>query len=311
MNLDNLIIASFCQLDEAMKELLPQLPKARLRARAPQPKLCDSEVLTMEVVGAYLGFYQDKALFDYFRRHYLHFFLALASLHRTTFVRQAANLWKLKERLWQQLLKNALPQCHLSFLVSAPLPVCHGVRSTFCRRFRYADSTGLQATYGHDHATNQTFWGFRVHLHVSWPGFITRFVLAPGNVQELKVAPQLLAGKDGLVLGDRNYWSPPLQAQLSLAAPGLKLLVPYKKKALDPTPRQSRQITRWRYRLAQWAQRLSLKRVWARDVWHLSNRLLRAVLRHTICCRLNVQAGKPALQLATLCNGNLHITLAT
>jgi len=304
MNLDDLIIATFCELDDAMNQHIRQLPRARLRSRGPRPKLHDSEVLCMEVIGAYLGFCQDKTIFDYFRRHYRHFFPGLSSIHRTTFIRQAANLWKLKERLWQHFLKNALPKCRLGFLDSAPLAVCHGARSTFCRRFRHADVMQLQATYGHDHVSNQTFWGFRLHLHVSWPGFITRFVLAPGHVQELKVAPQLLAAQDGLVLGDRNYWSPLLQEHLSHVAPGLKLLAPYKKKALDPTPRQSREITRWRYRiecvLAQWVQRFGLKHILARDVWHLSNRLLRTVLCHTLCCHLNVQTNQTPLQLARL-----------
>ncbi len=54
----------------------------------------------MEVVGSYLGCRQDKELFAYFQRHYTHFFPALSGLHRTTFVRQAANLWAVKERLW-------------------------------------------------------------------------------------------------------------------------------------------------------------------------------------------------------------------
>jgi hypothetical protein len=61
-----------------------------LRERGPDPTLADSEVLTMEVVGEYLGLIQDSAQFAYFRRHYAHFFPALARLHRTTFVRQAA-----------------------------------------------------------------------------------------------------------------------------------------------------------------------------------------------------------------------------
>jgi len=72
----------------------------RLRAKGPAPKLTDSEVITMEVVGSYLGLSQDKKLFDYFQQHYPHFFPALGSLHRTTFVRQAANLWVIEERLW-------------------------------------------------------------------------------------------------------------------------------------------------------------------------------------------------------------------
>ena len=90
MNLDELIIATFCELDDAIKELLSHRPEARLRERGPHPNLHDSEVLCMEIIGAYLGLEQDKALFDYFRRHYSHFFPALCGVHRTTFVRQAA-----------------------------------------------------------------------------------------------------------------------------------------------------------------------------------------------------------------------------
>ena len=101
MDLDDFIITVFCVVDE----MIPAALNAqRLRQRGPAPRLTDSEVITMEVVGEYLGLEQDSALFAYFRRHYAHFFPALRTLHRTTFVRQAANLWRLKERLWQQAL---------------------------------------------------------------------------------------------------------------------------------------------------------------------------------------------------------------
>ncbi len=46
----------------------------RLRQRGPMPKLSDSEVLTMEMVGSYLGISQDEALFAFFQEHYTHFF---------------------------------------------------------------------------------------------------------------------------------------------------------------------------------------------------------------------------------------------
>lgn len=66
MSLDDLIIAWFCLIDD----LLPGVTEGkRLRQRGPAPRLADSEVLTMEVVGTYLGLSQDKALFTYFRRH--------------------------------------------------------------------------------------------------------------------------------------------------------------------------------------------------------------------------------------------------
>src|SRR3712207_6989308 len=51
------------------------------------PTLSDSEVLTIEVVGEFLGLDEDTQLFAYFRRHYAHFFPDLRRVHRTTFAR--------------------------------------------------------------------------------------------------------------------------------------------------------------------------------------------------------------------------------
>ena len=83
MDLDNLIVSVYCLIDD---ELTAWLSGQTLRQRGPTPALSDAEVLTIEAVGEYLGFSQDKGLFAYFRRHYAHFFPALRSLHRTTFV---------------------------------------------------------------------------------------------------------------------------------------------------------------------------------------------------------------------------------
>ena len=96
MELDLFIVAVFCRIDDTLKLLFQG---KRLRQRGPAPVLSDSEVLTMEVVGEYLGLSQDTALFRYFRQHFRHFFPGLGGVHRTTFVRQAANLWQVKERV--------------------------------------------------------------------------------------------------------------------------------------------------------------------------------------------------------------------
>ncbi len=117
MDLDTLIVTVFCLIDDA-------LDGHRLRLRGPQPLLSDAEVLTMEAVGEYLGLDQDKAIFSYFRRHFAHFFPALSLVHRTTFTRQAANLWRVKERLWQRLLHNLEVDRAVSVIDSFPVPVC-------------------------------------------------------------------------------------------------------------------------------------------------------------------------------------------
>lgn len=293
MDLDDLIISVFCLIDES----LPMITDGRrLRQRGPQPSLHDSEVLTMEVVGCYLGLTQDHALCAYFQRHWGHFFPALRRIHRTTFVRQAANLWALKEHLWQLLLTVLPHDPQLAIVDSLPVPVCQFARAYRCRRF------AGEAAYGKDVVARQTFYGFRLHARLAWPGVITRFAVAPANVHDLTLLPALVDDTSGFVVGDRNYWSPSLTTQLRQV--GLALLAPYRWASRDPAPTLSACLSRVRYRIdtvfSQLVERCALKRVWARDAWHLWNRLLRLVLMHTLAVLFNLQLDHPPLQLDRL-----------
>lgn len=293
MDLDTFIIAVFCWIDEALPAVMPD---EGLRQRGPAPVMQDSEVLTMEVVGEYLGLAQDTALFAYFQRHWAHFFPALRQVHRTTFVRQATNLCWVKERLWQHLLTQIPHDPTFALIDSFALPVCQFARAPRCQRL------AEEAAYGYDHLTRHTFYGLRFHARLCWPGVITQFEVAPGNVQELEVAADLAAGTQGLLLGDRNYWSPRVRADLALG--GVELVAPYRSAKRDPHPRWSRLLSRFRYRIdavfGQLAERCAIKRLWARDRWHLVNRLLRKVLMHTLGVWLNIHFGQPPLRLAQL-----------
>jgi hypothetical protein len=291
MNLDDLIIMCFCLLDE----MLPAATKGeRLRQRGPMPKLADSEVMTMELVGTYLGLSQDQEVFDYFRRHYTHFFPQLAHVTRTTWLRQAANLWAVKERLWC-LIRDTLLLYDptVASVDRMPIPVCQ-----FARAYRYHrfDDT---ASFGKDHTCRQTFYGYRLHLRLCWPGVITQMYLAPANIHEGEIVWELTAGTNGLLLGDRNYWLPDLQAALRKA--GVVLQAPFRKASSQSAHRWSAVLGRVRYRIdtvfGQLTDRCGVKRVWARDLWHLRNRLLRMVLMHTLSVLLNLQDGVPPLQL--------------
>jgi hypothetical protein len=258
--------------------------------------LSDSEVLTIEVVGEYLGLDCDTQVFAYFRRHYGHFFPALGKVHRTTFVRQAANLWKVKERLWQSLLSNT--GCDLSWALidSFPVPTCRFARAPRRRCFR------AEAGFGRDHSLKATFYGFRLHVRVCWPGVITRFSVVSAEVSDLALLEELTEETGGCCLGDRNYWKPELHEQLR--AQGVEMMVPFRKASRDKTPRRSHAISRIRYRIetvfSQLCERFSIKRVWARDMWHLASRLLRKVLAHTTMIILNRGQGHEPLRLAEL-----------
>src|SRR5438105_10509265 len=73
-----------------------------LRTRGPQPMLADSEVITIELAGEFLGIDTDKAIWRHFRRYHLSEFPALAHVDRTNFARQAAALWRVKQLLHQR-----------------------------------------------------------------------------------------------------------------------------------------------------------------------------------------------------------------
>jgi Transposase DDE domain len=289
MDLSTFIVAVFCLIDDRLKE-------RRIRSRGPTPTLCDSEVLTIEVVGEFLGLDEDTELFAYFQRHYAHFFPNLRCVHRTTFGRQAANLWKVKERLWQELLTLVPHDPTFAICDSLPLPACLFARAYRCKRFRG------EAAFGKDTLLKQTFYGFRMHVRVCWPRLISRISVAPANAHELSVVSELVESTSGIVLGDRNYHSPKTKEEL--ANIGIVLLAPYSSKKRDTAPRRSALLSRFRYRIdtvfSQLTQRYSIKRVWARDLWHLMSRLLRKVLSHTVAFLLNHQMGNPPLQLSKL-----------
>jgi len=290
LDLSTFIVAVFCLVDDRLKG-------RRIRQRGPDPKLSDAEVLTMEIVGEFLGVDTDKGIHLFFRRHYAEWFPALREVHRTTFSRQAANLWKVKEHLWQEFLALTPHEPAFALVDSMPLPACLFARAYRCRRFRG------EAAFGKDTLLRQTFYGFRIHARVCWPGIITRFSVAPANAHELSLIPELLESTRGLAIGDRNYHSPKTKEELARGT-GVELLAPYRSKKRDPAPKRSAFLSRVRYRIdtvfSQLTERYSVKRVWAKDLWHLVGRLLRKVLSHTVAFLLNHRAGNRPLQLARL-----------
>ena len=279
MDLNTFIVSVFCLVDD-------RLEAKRIRQRGPAPKLSDSEVITMEVVGEFLGIDTDKGLYEFFRRHYYaEWFPKLKELHRTTFARQAANLWKVKEFLWQRLLKYDLllgaqegVEEPLLVIDSFPIAVCKKSRSYKCRVMRELSARGRDTNLG-------KFLGMRAHVLIVWPGIIVR-----ANVHDLHLAGRLLEGIGrGWVLADRNYWSPLLREQLQDHEEGPMLMARFKIKNATEKERGlvwPRWLSARRQKIesvfSQLASRFNMKTVRARDTWHFSSRFLRKILSHTM-----------------------------
>lgn len=274
-----------------------------LRRRGPQPRLADSEVITMELAGEFLGIDTDKGIWQYFRRHHVREFPAVAQTNRTSFARHAANLWRVKQLL-QERIASLLPgpdplfDQPLSLFDSFPLRVCRFKRAPQHKLFRGS------AAYGRDPTGEQLFFGFRVHLRCTERGFCSAATLAPANVTDWPLVFELLPPGGGEGIGDRNYWNP--REREWLQQHGLKLHAPFRKESSDPMPRRSALLSRLRQIIepviAQLATRLNCQRTWARDLWHLISRLARKLLSPTAAVLLNYRLGNPPLQLDLLIN---------
>lgn len=302
MDLDDLIISMYVIIDDELKIAHHRLHVARLRQRGPAPKLADAEVLAIECTGEFLGIDCDKHIFAYFARHFGHLFPALTRTHRTTFLRQCANLWHLKEMIWRRIVAERAPaDDRLHIVDSMPVPVCRFARAPFCRRLRGA------AGYGKDHADRQTFYGFRLHARLTWPGFISEVALTPANQSEQSVLTHLAhtAPAGCALFGDRNYCSPELKARL--AADNQRLLTPPARQAKhDPEAVRGKKwiFSDLRYRIdtvfGQMTDRFGIKCVRARDLWHLTSRVYRKVLAHTLALIINMDQGNSPLQFDAL-----------
>jgi Transposase DDE domain len=269
----DLLLWVFCLIGDEMKAL--DLP--RLRARGPGPTLTDAEVITIELVGEFWGLDADRAIYRHFRAYHAAEFPNLARVCRTSFARQAANLCAVKQRLHRHLADRLSAGQSVWLVDSFPLPVCQFARATFCARF------AGEADYGYDHCLKRTFYGFRVHLRTDRAGVIQGFELAPARASDKAVLPEV-AGPAGTVgIGDRGYYDPKLAAEL--AGGGVRFLTPYLHTSKEPDPARAAALSAIRYRLetvnGQLADRYHGKRTWARDLWHLTNRVTRKVLSHT------------------------------
>jgi hypothetical protein len=292
MTPQDLLLEVFCLVDDELQAL----NLGRLRQRGPAPKLADSEVIAIELVGEFWKLGTDRDLFHHFRCHHRAEFPALEHIDRTTFARQAANLWRVKQLLQQRLASRLAGGDPVWLVDSLPIDACQFARATFCRRF------AGQADYGYCHLRKRTFYGFRLHLRVSRGGVILGYQLAPARANEKAVLPELGLPPGSVGIGDRNYWSPALRAEL--AAGGVVLLAPYYQKSKDPDPKGSAKLSAIRYRVettnGQLAERYGIKRTWAKDLWHLCHRIIRKILSHTALALINRRAGHQPMQFNAL-----------
>ncbi|MCC6128137.1 MAG: IS982 family transposase [Chlamydiae bacterium] len=293
MSIDDFIISVFCLIDNELEKILKG---KKLRQKGPEPGFRDSEVITIEIVGEFLGMGCDKTIWEYFKRHWSHFFPKMPD--RSNFVRQAANLYVVK-RLLQGSLATGLNAFHdtLHIIDGLPIPVCKFARAHFSQIFKG------DVAYGYCASKQERYYGFREHIVINSIGVITEAAFTKANVDERDVCPELVEKIKGVLLGDKGYIRPELQEQLK--EQGLNLETPLRGNMKDKRPKKFLKWMLGTRRLietviGQLTKRFQIEKVQARDLWHQFSRFWRKLLAHTVSIKISLSVKNEPLQFERL-----------
>lgn len=292
MSVEDFIICVYCCVDDICSAMVCE----PLRRRGFSPKLSDAEVITMEIVGEFMGKDHDQGIWRYFRNHWHDWFPHLGS--RANFAKQSANLWVLKKRLQDYIAWNTgAMDDSIHFVDGFPMPICQYVRASSSRCFKG------EAAFSYCAAKDQKYYGFEGHVLISFDGIICGYALTAANVDEREVLPQMAIGLHGLLIGDKGYISPPLKQELLLL--GIDLQTPLRKNMQDLRPQayvkqlmSSRRLVETV--IGQLTERFHIEKVRARDTWHFANRFIRKLLAHTMACFLGKLMGHSTLLFEAL-----------
>jgi hypothetical protein len=282
--MEDFVIVVYCFVDDSLKELQKR-PGFRLRTRGFGPKLSDGEVITMLIVGEFLGLEHDTGIWSYFHstESWKSWFPALGC--RTTFARQAANIWRITQQMHQRLVKSLGANTDDIHIVDGlPMIVANINRAKQSKLFR-----GL-ATIGYCPAKKLYFYGFHGHVLISFTGVITACTVTPANASERESCWELADNlPPGLWLGDKGYIGLYFK-QLLHEEKGVHLWTPLRDNMVSQAPEDSveaRKILmpirrRVETVIGQLCDRMKFERVRARDLWHLTSRVSRKILAHTV-----------------------------
>ena len=293
MPIEQFIIEVFCLIDDELEKIL--LGK-KLRQRGRLPGLSDSEVITMEIVGEFLGKDCDTDIWQYFMMHWLHFFPKIPD--RTNFAKQAANLHVLKRLLQESLAcKLGVFADNLHLIDGLPIPVCKFARAHFSQVFKG------EATYGYCATKQERYYGFRGHIVINSIGVVTAATFAAANIDERDVCHELMAQLRGIVLEDKGYIRPSLHEDL--VKQKLHLQTPLRENMKDERPNW---FVKWMMStrrlvetvISQLAGRFNIEKVRARNMWHQASRFWRKLLAHTVCVKIGLDRGNEPLQFENL-----------
>ena len=268
------------------------------------PGLSDSECLTIELVGHYLGYSTQKQLYEQMHDRWAPWFPAFND--RVAFVRQCANLWHVKAWMHHHIVQLlAGHQARLQVIDTVPVPICKVARRFQRRIFRKQSVLDFpEPTKGYCAAKDEEYFGFKGGLRITDYGLIVHAPLLQAYGHDSMCRVDLLAGiqTPTQVIGDSAFLDLERQQELK-EKQQIHLLTPLKSNMQPIEQRTPFVAPRWARRLrrlietvyAQLVERFHIQTMKVRDAWHLQNQWTTKILAHSVCVLLNIKRKRKPL----------------
>ena len=245
-------------------------------------------------MGEFLGLDSDKNIWFYFKHNWFEWFPKLGSY--PNFCKHCAKLWHVNQQIMSQL-KSVFGLDNIHFIDGFPIPVCRYARAKRHKNFK--ESAG----FSYCAAKQEKYYGFKGHIVINFSGMITGYTFAPAHCDERDVAPEITQDIQGLLGGDKGYLRPELKHYFKYQ--DIDLQTPYRKNMTDSRSKEAMaRLMNARRKIetviGQLTERFHIQKVRAKDLWHLTHRITRKILSHTIAVILNIRLGNPPLQLESL-----------
>lgn len=295
MSLEHFIIAVYCLVDDLLEEILDDIGK--LRQRGFSSKISDAEVITMEIVGEFQGLDTDAGICRYFGQHWSHLFPNLTT--RCNFSRQAANLQKIKTLIQRRLVNCICRKGDFFLTDGVPIPVCHLKRSGQSRLFRG------EADYGYCATKEEYYYGFKGLVVTTRNGVIVDYTVGPASLDEREAlvdCAETVRGEHGI--GDKGFIGKTYKEDLFRDFGIILHTLLRSNQKENRSKNFLRFIVKTRRLvetvIGQLTERFRINRVWARNIFRLTNRIARKVLAHTVAVALMRTIGIHDLKMEAL-----------
>jgi hypothetical protein len=201
-----------------------------------------------------------------------------------------------KQEIRKAIVQKLLPfGSELSIIDGFPIPVCGFRRAHFSKLFKG------HADFGHCAAKNLRYFGFKGHLLIDENGLILDCAVAAANIDEREMIFDMSSVTGTDLLGDKGYICSKTRKE-EFKSEGINIHTPLRSNMKDDRPKEFVKMINNKRRLVetvigQLSERFNIEKVRARDMWHLTVRIGRKLLAHTVNCFINHTLGNSILQL--------------